>query len=213
MATLIGYLKAKYAVEVPTTILGVEARVFGIPMPLQGGWLGRHKNTKLTIEMASRLMSILPRIKGENINRDRAISYLVSTGLVSKPMGHIPFIKQVDLANSKKAKQKFRKQQKINACSDRLAASKFIGMDVVADSFLQTYEWRKLRMEALKLHGARCQCCGASPSTGAVMNVDHIKPRKLFPDLSLSLDNLQVLCGECNHGKGNWDQTDWRTTR
>ena len=78
------------------------------------------------------------------------------------------------------------------------------------DDFLQTYEWRRLRMEALKKYGARCQCCGATPATGAVMNVDHIKPRRLFPGLALDLANLQVLCGECNHGKGNWDMTDWR---
>ena len=84
---------------------------------------------------------------------------------------------------------------------------------IASDEFLYTYAWRKLRMEALKLYGARCQCCGASPATGAVMNVDHIKPRRLFPDLALNLKNLQVLCGECNHGKGNWDQTDWRCTK
>ena len=76
--------------------------------------------------------------------------------------------------------------------------------------FLNSWEWRQLRMKALKLHGSRCQCCGATPSTGAVMNVDHIKPRRLYPMLALELDNLQVLCHECNHGKGNWDQTDWR---
>jgi 5-methylcytosine-specific restriction endonuclease McrA len=65
-------------------------------------------------------------------------------------------------------------------------------------------------MLALKKHGARCQCCGASPATGAVINVDHIKPRKLFPELALDVENLQILCSECNHGKGNWDMTDWR---
>jgi len=77
-------------------------------------------------------------------------------------------------------------------------------------SFLNTYEWRRLRMLALKKYGARCQCCGATPADGAVMNVDHIKPRKLFPELALSIHNLQILCHDCNHGKGNWDMTDWR---
>lgn len=81
---------------------------------------------------------------------------------------------------------------------------------VASNAFLSTYEWRKVRMMALKKYGARCQCCGASPKDGAVMNVDHIKPRKLFPDLALDLSNLQILCHECNHGKGNWDKTDWR---
>ena len=65
-------------------------------------------------------------------------------------------------------------------------------------------------MQALKKYGARCMCCGATPAGGAVMNVDHIKPRKLFPDLALDINNLQILCHDCNHGKGNWDQTDWR---
>lgn len=83
-------------------------------------------------------------------------------------------------------------------------------VDVKSDLFLQSYEWRRIRMVALKKHGATCQCCGASPKTGAVMNVDHIKPRKLFPELALDVNNLQVLCGVCNHGKGNWDETDWR---
>lgn len=85
------------------------------------------------------------------------------------------------------------------------------GVDVVSDAFLQTYEWRKLRMEVLKKYTPRCMCCGATPATGAVMNVDHIKPRRLFPSLAMDINNLQILCHDCNHGKGNWDQTDWRT--
>lgn len=85
-----------------------------------------------------------------------------------------------------------------------------MAVPVSSDAFLQTYEWRRLRMEAIKKHGRACQCCGAMPSPGKPINVDHIKPRRLYPELALSLDNLQVLCHECNHGKGNWDMTDWR---
>lgn len=90
------------------------------------------------------------------------------------------------------------------------ALAAFLGVDPLSDSFLQSYVWRKIRMEALKKYGTKCQCCGASPETGAVMNVDHVKPRQTHPGLALELSNLQVLCAECNHGKGNWDQTDWR---
>jgi hypothetical protein len=65
-------------------------------------------------------------------------------------------------------------------------------------------------MEVLKRCGARCSCCGATSADGVRIHVDHIKPRKYFPHLALAPSNLQVLCEVCNHGKGNWDQTDWR---
>ncbi len=83
---------------------------------------------------------------------------------------------------------------------------------VATDEFLMTYEWRKLRMEVIKDRGARCECCGATPRDGITINVDHIKPRRKYPELALEKSNLQVLCNPCNHGKGNWDETDWRST-
>ncbi len=76
--------------------------------------------------------------------------------------------------------------------------------------FLQSYEWRRLRMEVIKKYGARCQCCGATPNDGITINVDHIKSRRLHPELALDINNLQVLCNPCNHGKGFKDETDWR---
>lgn len=78
------------------------------------------------------------------------------------------------------------------------------------DDFLLSYEWRRLRMAVIKERGARCECCGATPAQGIVINVDHIQPRKTHPKLALEKSNLQVLCHVCNHGKGNWDTTDWR---
>ncbi len=54
-----------------------------------------------------------------------------------------------------------------------------------------------------------CQCCGAKASDGVQIHVDHIKPRSRYPELELCLDNLQVLCSDCNIGKGDWDNTSW----
>lgn len=110
----------------------------------------------------------------------------------------------------KAAKLRQTQGKSANQLSQEWKQSKVRGIHTASDAFLMTYEWRKVRMEALKKYGAKCQCCGATPASGAVMNVDHIKPRKLFPHLALDLNNLQVLCHDCNHGKGNWDMTDWR---
>jgi 5-methylcytosine-specific restriction endonuclease McrA len=77
--------------------------------------------------------------------------------------------------------------------------------------FLRSKAWQRLRYQALRDCGARCQACGKTVANGAVLNVDHIKPRRLFPQLALTLSNLQVLCSECNAGKGNWDMTDFRS--
>ncbi len=76
--------------------------------------------------------------------------------------------------------------------------------------FLDSYEWRSLRMRVLVRLGARCQCCGHTAKDGVKLHIDHIKPRRTHPELALDESNLQVLCEVCNHGKGNWDETDWR---
>ena len=84
------------------------------------------------------------------------------------------------------------------------------------DAFYKSWEWRTLRMEVLKEHGRACQCCGAAPgmkdASGDPVRicVDHIKPLSKFWELRLDQSNLQILCDECNQGKGNWDQTDFR---
>lgn len=69
--------------------------------------------------------------------------------------------------------------------------------------FYQTRQWRELRWQVLVKHGAICKVCGVTPEHGAIMHVDHIKPRSKFPDLELVFDNLQVLCEDCNIGKSN----------
>lgn len=74
-------------------------------------------------------------------------------------------------------------------------------------SFYTTKVWKELRYKAIVQYGRTCMACG---STDGPIQVDHIKPRSLHPDLALELDNLQILCADCNIGKSNLDDTDFR---
>jgi 5-methylcytosine-specific restriction endonuclease McrA len=82
--------------------------------------------------------------------------------------------------------------------------------------FYLSWDWRTLRMKVLQQYGARCMCCGATPEHKTVggepvaIVVDHIKPLSKYWDLRLERGNLQVLCQECNQGKGAWNETDFR---
>ena len=60
------------------------------------------------------------------------------------------------------------------------------------------------------MYGNKCSCCGASSSDDVTLHVDHIKPRSTNPELSLDINNLQILCEPCNIGKINQWDTDWR---
>ena len=76
--------------------------------------------------------------------------------------------------------------------------------------FFKSREWKELRYQAFVKYGNYCMCCGISASEGAIMQVDHIKPRHKHPDLALDINNLQILCASCNRGKYSEDETDWR---
>ena len=78
-----------------------------------------------------------------------------------------------------------------------------------SDGFLVSREWKELRAKVISMYGSTCMACKREPKRRSV-NVDHIKPRKLFPELALDFDNLQVLCGRCNKSKGNKRFTDYR---
>lgn len=84
------------------------------------------------------------------------------------------------------------------------------GKPVPERDFYQTREWQGLRFRALQKSNGCCVLCGRSHRVdGVKLHVDHIKPKSRFPALALDPNNLQVLCEDCNLGKGNRDTTDW----
>lgn len=76
---------------------------------------------------------------------------------------------------------------------------------------LKQDDWKALKKRVFETYGYRCMKCHHLHSIKKFVNVDHIKPRKLFPDLAFDFDNLQVLCGRCNKEKGNLHCTDYRS--
>jgi len=76
--------------------------------------------------------------------------------------------------------------------------------------FYSSQEWMSVRYVALREHGFKCLCCGRSAKNGVELHVDHIKPISKYPELRLEIENLQVLCRDCNLGKSNKFEDDFR---
>jgi len=86
---------------------------------------------------------------------------------------------------------------------------KLVICNLPGSKFYNTPEWRQLRYAAIVKYGNRCICCGSSPKNGRIIHVDHIKPRSIYPERALDINNLQILCEHCNIGKSNIDETNW----
>ncbi len=56
-------------------------------------------------------------------------------------------------------------------------------------------EWLDLRLQRLRMDGYLCTRC----QSGHNLDVHHITPKAIRPDLELSIDNLATLCEECHY--------------
>ena len=81
---------------------------------------------------------------------------------------------------------------------------------IPSNVFYSSREWRELRVKALTKYGRHCCLCGRGVEHGIILHVDHIKPRSKNPYLGLDINNLQILCEDCNIGKSNKYSEDWR---
>ena len=85
--------------------------------------------------------------------------------------------------------------------------------EILSQKFYNSEEWRRVRYLALRASRGVCELCGVGPTHGHPLHVDHIKPRSKHPELALEISNLQVLCEDCNLGKSNIDEIDWRKSK
>ncbi|NQU99973.1 MAG: HNH endonuclease [Parcubacteria group bacterium] len=59
--------------------------------------------------------------------------------------------------------------------------------------------WRKLRKAVIQ-NQPYCAVCG----WGKKLEGHHTKPRHLFPELSLTMSNIIILCRDCHFHLGHW---------
>lgn len=112
-------------------------------------------------------------------------------------------VKHKSTKQEKKALERARRRQK-------KAYKRQLITPPVIINFYQDKPWLELRYRVLREYGAKCMLCNRTRKDGVKMHVDHIKPRSKYPALELDFHNLQVLCEDCNIGKLNLDETDWR---
>jgi len=107
--------------------------------------------------------------------------------------------------------RKLKKKYKATEKRKRKAERKRRRILAQKEDFFISPEWRRLRYRVIQKFGAKCMACGRTPKEhGIVIHCDHIKPRSKYPHLALVFENLQLLCQDCNLGKSNIDETDWR---
>lgn len=209
------YLLAKYRSK-NWGLSDDEAIALQIPVPLIGGWIREYQELQITADTAKSLMAILLRdFKYSHSCRRKDNAQWAMEALLTEFGSGIKCESLPKRTKAERAKSPVRKarRERYEQYIQRVKSGPVVQVystKQTKDEFLASYEWRKVRMQILKRDGARCACCGADRTDGLKMHVDHIKPRKLYPELALDLNNLQVLCEVCNHGKGNWDMTDWR---
>ena len=49
-----------------------------------------------------------------------------------------------------------------------------------------------------------------SPDDGAKLHANRVKTRSKHPRLAIGLSNVRIHCTDCNVGKSNRNETDWR---
>lgn len=73
---------------------------------------------------------------------------------------------------------------------------------IKSDNLMKFYKsrtWMTLRLHALRRDKNECQICKSKGKYRKADCVHHMKEVKEYPELALTLDNLQCLCNACHN--------------
>ena len=76
------------------------------------------------------------------------------------------------------------------------------------ENIYQSTRWADIKKVIYSLYDFKCMKCGTNQNE---MHVDHICPVSKYPAMKWSINNLQLLCKNCNMEKSNVNENDYRT--
>lgn len=134
---------------------------------------------------------------------------VIAQGLTKEEWSKFVSLREFNKKRSVKEKKLNTPKKDTKKSKERQRKAKQKHLDNKA--FYLSREWRDLRYRVFKKYGFDCMACGRNKKNhGVIIHIDHIKPRSKHPELELNFDNLQVLCEDCNLGKGNKYEDDFR---
>jgi 5-methylcytosine-specific restriction endonuclease McrA len=83
---------------------------------------------------------------------------------------------------------------------EKHAASKGTTKNKPGDPFYSSAAWLRLR-DYKRQQNPLCEQCEKSGKAVAMHAVDHVKPRRDYPELEFDCDNLMSLCERCHNTK------------
>lgn len=138
--------------------------------------------------------------------------YVNKRNSLIEPSNYKTNFQKTPIKNTGKVFFENMKQRKIkaktNKCFNKTKKNKVhLPKSFVTKDFYNSSEWLQLRYAFLRTSSKICMLCGSYKKP---IHVDHIKPKSIYPHLALDINNLQILCAQCNKGKSNIYEDDWR---
>ncbi len=64
------------------------------------------------------------------------------------------------------------------------------------------YSFKKYKNDLFQEFDGKCCYCGVKAFSPQMVDIEHFKPKSLYPDLANDISNLLIACRECNISKG-----------
>lgn len=73
------------------------------------------------------------------------------------------------------------------------------------DKLISHYRHATIQKELASSTYGKCAFCECHPAEGGFIQVEHFRPKSIYPDLTFDWENFLPICGQCNTSKSDHD--------